>query len=105
PPEVGDFMLPLNAGFTQRTAFVFQLISGASAVLGGVVGYFVLDAASTLLPSARVVAAASFIYIALSDLLPEMMRRRSLAQSLPEVGLILVGVALAGVIMSALHSH
>jgi len=61
--------------------------------------------ASTLLPYALVVAAASFIYIALSDLLPEMMRRRSLAQSLPEVGLILVGVALAGVIMSALHAH
>ncbi|MCA3230644.1 MAG: ZIP family metal transporter [Burkholderiales bacterium] len=105
PHEVGDFMILLNAGFTQRKAFVFQLISGASAVLGGVVGYFVLDAASTLLPYALVVAAASFIYIALSDLLPEMMRRRSLAQSLPEVGLILAGVALAGVMMSALHAH
>ena len=34
-----------------------------------------------------------------------MMRRRSLAQSLPEVGLILAGVALAGVMMSALHAH
>lgn len=105
PHEVGDFMILLNAGFSQRKAFVFQLISGASAVLGGVVGYFVLDAASTLLPYALVVAAASFIYIALSDLLPEMMRRRSLAQSLPEVGLILAGVALAGVMMSALHAH
>ena len=105
PHEVGDFMILLNAGFTQRKALVFQLISGASAVLGGLVGYFVLDAAGTLLPYALVVAAASFIYIALSDLLPEMMRRRSLAQSLPEVGLILAGVALAGVMMSALHTH
>jgi hypothetical protein len=34
-----------------------------------------------------------------------MMRRRSLAQSLPEVALIFVGVAIAGVMMSALHSH
>ncbi|MFN3566917.1 MAG: ZIP family metal transporter, partial [Burkholderiaceae bacterium] len=45
PHEVGDFMILLNAGFTKRRAFVFQLLSGASAVVGGVVGYFVLDAA------------------------------------------------------------
>jgi zinc and cadmium transporter len=105
PHEVGDFMILLNAGFTKRKAFVFQLISGSCAVLGGIVGYFVLDMSTALLPYALMVAAASFIYIALSDLLPEMMRRRSLAQSLPEVALIFVGVAIAGVMMSALHSH
>jgi zinc and cadmium transporter len=105
PHEVGDFMILLNAGFTKRKAFLFQLISGSSAVLGGIVGFFVLDASEALLPYALMVAAASFIYIALSDLLPEMMRRRSLAQSLPEVGLILVGVAIAGVMTGALHAH
>jgi zinc and cadmium transporter len=105
PHEVGDFMILLNAGFTKRKAFVFQLISGSCAVLGGIVGYFVLDMSTALLPYALMVAAASFIYIALSDLLPEMMRRRSLAQSLPEVALIFVGVAIAGVMMSALHAH
>jgi zinc and cadmium transporter len=105
PHEVGDFMILLNAGFTKRKAFVFQLISGSCAVLGGIVGYFVLDISTALLPYALMVAAASFIYIALSDLLPEMMRRRSLAQSLPEVALIFVGVAIAGVMMSALHAH
>jgi zinc and cadmium transporter len=38
------------------------------------------------------------VYIALSDLLPEMMRRKSLRQSLPEVALVLLGVAIAGLI-------
>jgi zinc and cadmium transporter len=105
PHEVGDFMILLNAGFTKRRAFVFQLLSGASAVVGGVVGYFVLDSAQSLLPYALAIAAASFIYIALSDLLPEMMRRQSLARSLPEVGLVLVGVAIAAVVMGAVHAH
>ena len=86
PHEVGDFMILLNAGFTKKRAFVFNLISGLSAVLGGVIGYFVLEAMQSLLPYALAIAAASFIYIALSDLLPEMMRRSSLAKSLPEVG-------------------
>jgi zinc and cadmium transporter len=104
PHEVGDFMILLNAGFTKRRAFVFQLLSGASAVVGGVVGYFVLDAAQSLLPFALAIAAASFMYIALSDLLPEMMRRQSLAHSLPEVALVLVGVAVAAIVTGALHA-
>ena len=101
PHEVGDFMILLNAGFTRRRAFGFNLLSGMSAVLGGVVGYFILEASHALLPYALAVAAASFIYIALSDLLPEMMRRSSLAKSLPEVGLVLLGVLIAAVATGA----
>jgi zinc and cadmium transporter len=105
PHEVGDFMILLNAGYTKQRAFLFNLVSGSSAVLGGGIGYFVLDAMEELLPFALLLAAASFIYIALSDLLPEMMRRSSLAQSLPQVTLVLLGVAVAAVIGVAMHSH
>jgi zinc and cadmium transporter len=105
PHEVGDFMILLNAGYTKRRAFVFNLLSGMAAVLGGIIGYFVLDTSQALLPYALVIAAASFVYIALSDLLPEMMRRQPLSKSLPEVGLVLAGVVLAGVLMGTLHAH
>jgi zinc and cadmium transporter len=74
-------------------------------VAGGAVGYFVLDAMDHLLPYALLLSAASFIYIALSDLLPEMMRRSRLAQSAPQVALVLVGVAIAALIGAAMHSH
>jgi zinc and cadmium transporter len=105
PHEIGDFMILLNAGFTRRRAFAFNLLSGMSAVVGGVVGYFVLEASQSLLPYALAIAAASFIYIALSDLLPEMMRRSSLAKSLPEVALVLLGVAIAAVATGSIHAH
>jgi zinc and cadmium transporter len=105
PHEIGDFMILLNAGFSRRRAFGFNLLSGLSAVLGGVVGYYVLETSQALLPYALAVAAASFIYIALSDLLPEMMRRSSLAKSLPEVGLVLLGVVVAALATGALHGH
>jgi zinc and cadmium transporter len=98
PHEIGDFMILLNAGFGRRRAFAFMLISGASALVGGLVGYFLLDAFHALLPYTLLLAAASFIYIALSDLLPEMMRRKPLSHSLPEVALVLLGVAIAGAI-------
>jgi zinc and cadmium transporter len=105
PHEIGDFMILLNAGFTRRRAFAFNLLSGLSAVVGGIVGYFVLEDSQSLLPYALAIAAASFIYIALSDLLPEMMRRSSLAKSLPEVGLVLLGVVIAAVATGAVHAH
>ena len=98
PHEIGDFMILLNAGLSRRRAFTFMLISGLSAVLGGVAGFFLLESFHALLPYTLLVAAASFVYIALSDLLPEMMRRKPLRQSLPEVALVLAGVALAGLI-------
>jgi zinc and cadmium transporter len=103
PHEVGDFMILLNAGFTRRRAFAFNLLSGLSAVVGGVIGFFVLESMQSLLPYALAIAAASFIYIALSDLLPEMMRRSSLAKSMPEVGLVLLGVVIAAAASSAFH--
>ena len=103
PHEVGDFMILLNAGFTKRRAFVVNLVAGAAAVAGGVIGYFVLDTLRLLLPYALAIAAASFIYIALSDLLPEMMRRSSLRQSLPEVLLVLAGVLIAALVNAAMH--
>jgi len=105
PHEVGDFMILLNAGFTRRRAFVFNLIAGSAAVAGGVIGYFVLEHAQGLLPYALAIAAASFIYIALSDLLPEMMRRSRLRESLPEVALVFCGVLVAWLVTGAFATH
>jgi zinc and cadmium transporter len=104
PHEIGDFMILMNAGFRPRRAFAFMLLSGASAVVGGLSGYLLLDSSRALIPYALLVAAASFVYIALADLLPEMMRRKSLLRSLPEVALVLLGVGLAGLIAALVRA-
>jgi zinc and cadmium transporter len=95
PHEIGDFMILLNAGFSRRRSFLFMLLSGCAAVVGGILGYFLLAGMQSMLPYALALAAASFIYIALSDLLPELMRRSSLSRSLPDVGYVLLGVVIA----------
>jgi zinc and cadmium transporter len=95
PHEIGDFMILLNAGVNRRRSFRFLLMSGLASVLGGVLGYFVLSGAQALLPYALVIAAASFMYIAMSDLLPELMRRSSLGKSLPELAFVGLGVLIA----------
>ena len=105
PQEVGDFIVLLNAGYSRRRALLYNALSGLAAVLGGVLGYLTLDAARDALPFVIVLAASSFIYIALADLVPDMQRQRRRGESAVQVGLMLAGIALIASITTALHSH
>jgi zinc and cadmium transporter len=105
PQEVGDFIVLLNAGYTRRRALFYNVLSGLAAVVGGVIGYLSLDAAEQALPFVLVLAASSFIYIALADLVPDMQRQRRRGESAIQVGLLLVGIAVIAMVTSQLHAH
>lgn len=92
PQEVGDFIVLLNAGFTRARAYVYNLISSAMAILGGLVGYFTLGRGTDWIPYVLVLASSGFIYIAVSDLMPQMQRRATLKETVPQVLLITAGV-------------
>jgi zinc and cadmium transporter len=94
PQEIGDFIVLLNAGFSRTRAYVFNLLCSLMAVVGGLLGYFTLDKASGLIPYVLVFASSGFIYIAVSDLMPQMQRRATLRESVPQVLLIGAGVLL-----------
>ncbi|HEY1043258.1 MAG TPA: ZIP family metal transporter [Telluria sp.] len=100
PQEIGDFIVLLNAGFSRLRAYVFNLICSLMAVVGGLVGYFTLDSAAGLVPYVLVFASSGFIYIAVSDLMPQMQRRATVKESVPQVFLIALGV-LAVVLLTA----
>jgi zinc and cadmium transporter len=92
PQEIGDFIVLLNAGFSRLRAYVFNLLCSLLAVAGGLLGYFTLDRASELIPYVLVFASSGFIYIAVSDLMPQMQRRATVRESVPQVLLIGLGV-------------
>lgn len=92
PQEVGDFMILLNAGLTKARAFVFNMLSSGAAVLGGILGFLFLDHADRAVPYVLVVAASSFLYIAVADLIPQLNRQARRRDSLIQVTLIAVGV-------------
>ncbi|CAN5190755.1 ZIP family metal transporter [soil metagenome] len=94
PQEIGDFIVLLNAGFSRTRAYVYNLLSSLMAVLGGVLGYVMLDKASNLIPYVLVFASSGFIYIAVSDLMPQMQRRATLRETIPQVVLIGLGVGI-----------
>lgn len=75
PQELGDFVLLLNAGWSRRKAFLANAASSLTSVLGGLLGYFVLAGAGAAWPYILTLAAASFIYIALADLMPLLHRQ------------------------------
>jgi zinc and cadmium transporter len=102
PQEIGDFIVLLNAGFTRTRAYVFNLLCSLMAVAGGLLGYFTLDRASGLIPYVLVFAASGFIYIAVSDLMPQMQRRATVAESIPQVLLIALGVV---IVLFLTHGH
>lgn len=102
PQEIGDFIVLLNAGFTRTRALMYNLICGLAAVLGGVLAYFFLERAHAAMPYLLVIASSSFIYIAVSDLIPQMHRRPHWAESLRQTILIACGVGLV-ILLSLLH--
>jgi zinc and cadmium transporter len=93
PQEVGDFAVLVYAGMPVRRAIGFNFLSGLVAVLGAAL---VLAAGSALgSPAALLpVAAGGFVYIAATDLVPELHRSRRFSVSLGQIGLIVLGVAL-----------
>jgi zinc and cadmium transporter len=105
PQEVGDFMVLLQSGFSRRRAFMLNVVSSMAAVLGGIVGYFALQGVQQLLPFAITVAAASFVYIAMSDLIPYVHHRSRAAQWVPQVALIAAGAVMMYVVTAIAHSH
>ncbi|SNT26063.1 zinc and cadmium transporter [Noviherbaspirillum humi] len=105
PQEIGDFIVLLNAGFTRVRAYVYNLLCSLMAVVGGLLGYFTLGQASGLIPYVLVFASSGFIYIAVSDLMPQMQRRATVRETIPQVILIALGVSVVLFLTSRGHAH
>jgi len=103
PQEAGDFIVLLNAGYSRARALLYNIIASLASVAGGVIGYLAFDNAQRALPYVLVLAAASFIYIAVADLIPWMQRRSDSRSSAWQVSLVGAGVALIALTHSFLH--
>ncbi len=74
PHKIGDFIVLINARVPKRRAILYASLSSSAIVTGGVVGLVFLERLDVLVPYVLVIAAANFVYIALSDLVPQMHR-------------------------------
>ena len=103
PQEVGDFIVLLNAGLSRAKALLFNAISGMASVVGGVLGYYLIGSFDGVLPYLLVLAASSFIYISVADLLPQLQQRLAWRDTLAQVAWLGVGLAVAFGVSQMLH--
>lgn len=101
PQEAGDFAILLAAGWSRQRALFWNAISSMTNVAGGIIGYFTLDYAQSLVPMALTLAAAGFLYIAVADLLPRLRGEQNgiLIHS------VLIGCGVLFVALGTGHSH
>ncbi len=76
PQEAGDFAILLAAGWQRTRALFWNGVSSLTALAGGVIGYFALERAQNWVPVILTIAAASFLYIAVADLMPRLKREQ-----------------------------
>ncbi|MGD0728013.1 MAG: ZIP family metal transporter [Spirochaetia bacterium] len=92
PQEVGDFGVLLNSGYGRCKAYVYNMLSSVTTLVGAVGGYFIMSVFRFVTPYVLCVSAASFIYIALADLVPERRQRKSMGEIVLQLALIAGGV-------------
>lgn len=103
PQELGDFSILLHSGFSRSKALLFNVLASLMTVIGGVVAYYSLQDTQAVVPYVLAVAAASFIYIAVADLIPGLHKRTEARVTLQQMLLISAGVATIYMAHSTLH--
>ncbi len=106
PQEVGDFLILLNSGYSRLKAFWLNILSSGATLVGGVLGYLVLQVLLGWTPVLLGIVAASMIYVAVADLIPGLHRRPELRATLAQTVLIALGIgsiALARALIGGLH--
>lgn len=99
PQEVGDFAILLQSGYSKSKALFYNILASLGTVVGGILAYFWLEDLHESLPFFLALAASSFIYIAVADLIPSLHKRTDIKTSLQQIALIASGV----ILISTLH--
>lgn len=92
PQEVGDFAILLESGYSRVRAFLYNIISSLGALLGALLAYLFFIELHKAIPYIMALSAASFIYIAIADLIPSLHRYTGLKYSIPQLALMLAGI-------------
>jgi zinc and cadmium transporter len=104
PQEVGDFLILLHSGYTRARALAMNLLSSLATLVGGLLGYYSLQAFEGLEPTLLGIVGASMIYVAVADLIPGLHRRPQLRDGATQTLLIALGIGCI-VLVRAVVAH
>lgn len=93
PHEIGDFIVLLAAGYSRKQSLWLNVLAGSMAMVGGLIGWATLSGVHGVIPYVMALALASFVYIAVADLIPELQEHRKPHDFPLQLGLLLAGIA------------
>ena len=99
PQEFGDFALLIYGGMTKGKALFYNFLSALTAFLGAFAGYFFLSAITVSKPYLLGFAAGGLLYIASTDMLPELHKETGIWKSIIQFFCIILGIALIFIII------
>jgi len=92
PQELGDFGVLIYGGFTKTKALFFNLLSALTAVVGAIVGFFISSTTANFSYFILPLTAGGFIYIASSDLIPELHKEKDTRKSISAFLCFILGI-------------
>jgi len=92
PQEVGDVAVLLAAGYSRARALMLNVVTGVSGIVGAILAFAAVELVPGIRPYVLAVSSASLLYIAMSDLIPDLHRGEIDANGLRQVLLIAAGI-------------
>jgi len=105
PHHIGDLAVLRQSTGSRPAALVKVSLAGAVTPLGGLVGWWLVGRLDVLLPYLLVVAASSFIYVALADLIPQLQKRLGARETLAQVLWLGGGIVLVALVGQLVRTH
>jgi len=92
PQELGDYAVLVHAGWSKKEALISNFLASTTVVLGGLLGYFLTQSIVLAVPVLVSFAMGSFLYIASSDLIPELKHQTDVKKIITHSSIFLLAV-------------
>jgi zinc and cadmium transporter len=105
PHHIGDLVVLRQSSPNQRAALVKVSLAGTMTALGGIAGWWLVDQLHGWLPYFLVLAASSFVYVALADLIPQLQKRLPARQTALQIAWLAGGIVLVTLVSRLAHGE
>ena len=94
PQEIGDYGILVYAGFKRNRALLLNFVVALAVVVGGVFAAFFIETVQALTGLLIALSAGGFIYLAASELVPELHKERDFKRSVVQFAIFMLGIVL-----------
>ncbi len=101
PQEIGDFGVLLHAGMKRSKALMFNFMSALTALVGVVISLLLAGSVDNYLMFLLPFTAGGFVYIAGSDLIPELHKESAPSKSLLQLLSLVLGILIMFLLRAA----